>query len=240
MADNIIGILGGMGPLATVNLFQRIVELTDADRDCEHIHIIIDNNSTIPDRTKAILQNGDNPVPAMVRSAKFLEASGSNLIVMPCNTAHFFLPEVQKEIHVPILNMISCTAQTISEMRLDAVGLLATDGTCRSNLYHDALAAYQIQTVTPHALHQNYIMDTIYRGVKGNNAAYISYPRLNEIMEEMAGRGAQAFILGCTELPVVFNGSWCRKLFLDPTSILARNAICIIGKKVREENICHN
>lgn len=240
MADKIIGILGGMGPLATVDLFHKIVELTDADADYEHIHIIIDNNASIPDRTNAILHGGENPVPAMVQSAKFLECSGASLIVMPCNTAHYFIQDVQKEIHIPIVNMVTCTALAIKKMNIKTVGLLATDGTCQSGIYHKALSAQHIQTITPNTARQKIIMDTIYFGVKGNDSTFINHSLLNEIMCDMEREGAEAFILGCTELPLVCNESWCDKLFLDPTTILAQNAIASIGKKVRKEKLCHN
>lgn len=240
MTDKIIGILGGMGPLATADLFRKIVELTDARADYEHIHIIIDNNASIPDRTKAILNGGENPVPAMVKSAKFLEDSKASLIVMPCNTAHYFIQEVQKEIHIPIINMITYTAQAVKNMNIDTVGLLATDGTCQSGIYHKALASLHIKTITPNVIQQKIIMDTIYLGVKGNDKSFIRYSLLNEILQVMEKDGAQGFILGCTELPLVYSNSWCDKLFLDPTAILAQKAITAIGKKVREEKLCLN
>lgn len=234
MEDKIIGILGGMGPLATADLFRKIVELTDAGTDEEHIHIIIDSNASIPDRTRAILYGGDNPVPAMVKSAKFLEDSGAGLIVMPCNTAHYFIEEVQKEIHIPIINMIACTAQAAKDLSLHTVGLLATDGTCQSGIYHRTLNALQIRTVTPDNEQQKIIMDIIYKGVKGNDQSHIRYCDLKEILQDMENRGAQAFLLGCTELPLVCDNSWSDKLFLNPTRILAQNAITSAGKKVRK------
>ena len=106
-----IGILGGMGPLATADLFRKIVTMTDAGCDNDHIRIYIDNNSSIPDRTAAILAGGADPVPIMAQSLKKLEDCGADCIIMPCNTAHYFLPRLQAMTETPILSMLDATAE---------------------------------------------------------------------------------------------------------------------------------
>ena len=109
MSGGTIGIIGGMGPLATADLFQKIIRHTDARCDQEHLHILIDNNTAIPDRTAALLHGGADPFPEMCRSAKFLEAGGADCLIMPCNTAHFYHRRLQEQLRIPLLHMVELT-----------------------------------------------------------------------------------------------------------------------------------
>ena len=130
----IIGIIGGMGPLATVHLFERIVLRTKAEKDQDHIRILIDNNTKIPDRTLAILGNEESPVNELVNSAKMLENSGADFLIMPCNTAHYFIEEIKKNISIPFINMPEeAVKHTYDKYGKDAVvGIMATDGTIKT------------------------------------------------------------------------------------------------------------
>src|SRR5450756_3162887 len=115
-----------MGPMATADLFKKIIDNTPATCDNDHFHVCIDSNTNIPDRTAAILFGGKDPVPEMVRSAILLEAMGADLLVMPCNTAHFFYDRVAAMTHVPIINMLEETAREVVRQNISCVGLLAT------------------------------------------------------------------------------------------------------------------
>ena len=130
-----IGILGGMGAMATVDLFHKIVEMTYSQSDSGHLHIIVDNNTLIPDRTQAILHNGPSPLPQMVRSAISLERSGADILIMGCNTAHYYYRDICRFVCVPFLNMIKETAKDVRRRTYNRVGLLATDGTIESGVY---------------------------------------------------------------------------------------------------------
>ena len=110
--EKTIGILGGMGPLATADLFRKITLLTDAARDNDHIRVYIDSNARIPDRTAAILSGGKDPVPEMASALRSLEACGASCVIMPCNTAHYFLPRLQAMTKLPFINMLEATAKT--------------------------------------------------------------------------------------------------------------------------------
>ena len=112
-----IGILGGMGPEATNLLCQEIVNLTPAQKDQEHIPFIVINNPQIPDRTQALLYNGESPIPSMLKSAKTIESAGADFIILPCNTAHNFIPNIQSKINIPFINMIEETAKLVSMCR---------------------------------------------------------------------------------------------------------------------------
>lgn len=149
MPERVIGILGGMGPLATADLFRRIVERTPARRDQDHPRIIIYNNPKIPDRTAFILGNGPDPRPELIASAKKLESWGADFIIMPCNTAHFFAETIQRAINIPLVSMIEETAKKIESMGLRKVGLLATDGTIKGMVYHRALLKRGIHIAVP-------------------------------------------------------------------------------------------
>ncbi|MBS3787340.1 amino acid racemase, partial [Candidatus Bipolaricaulota bacterium] len=128
-----IGILGGMGPEATIECYKSIIDQTPADTDQEHLSIVIVNNPQIPDRTEAILYDGDSPVPALQDSARVLEVAGADFLIMPCNTAHHFVSEVEKAIEVPVLNMIETTVDQLEPG--STVGLLATMGTIKTGIY---------------------------------------------------------------------------------------------------------
>ena len=229
--EKIIGILGGMGPLATADLFSKIVLLTDAGSDNEHIRTIIDSNSHIPDRTEAILNGGRDPVPDMLESARLLERAGCDVIIIPCNTAHFFIGRLQEQISVPFIDMIRETAKKLQSDGIRTAGLLATDGTCQTGIYEKALADAGIAMLRPEPDDQRIVMDTIYK-VKAQNSD-IPVERLRQIAAKFKQRGAQGIILGCTELPIVFQNIETVLPKYDPTLILAQCAVRFAGKKVR-------
>ena len=220
-----IGILGGMGPLATVDLFRRIVEGTDAASDREHIPMVIDNNTAIPDRTQAILHGGESPVPQMVRSAVRLEAMGADVLIMPCNTAHFFYDALQPFLGVPMLHMIRETLEEARRRGVRRAGLLATDGTCQSGVYHRVFEPAGVTLLTPDEAGQREVMRVIYEGVKAGRAAFDTRA-LRRALDALTAQGAQTLILGCTELPLAFaRYDLAGYETLNPTEVLARAAI---------------
>lgn len=219
-----IGIIGGMGPLASADLFKKIILLTKASRDSEHIHVFIDSNTSIPDRTQAILHGGESPVKELTKSALKLEMMGADIIVMACNTAHYFYDEIKKYLSVMPLNMIELTAEEIQRRGITKVGLLATSGTCESKVYDNILEKYGISIIKPSCEEQKYVMDLIYSGVKAGNYQYNISDFLN-VIKKLKEQGSQLLILGCTELPIAFNMFDIDELNLDPTSILAKGAI---------------
>ncbi len=220
----VLGILGGMGPAATCDLMEKIISLTEAACDQEHIHIISDVNTAIPDRTSAILHGGADPVPEMVRSAKRLEAAGAEFIIMPCNTAHYFYDAVASEVAVPVLHMPRLTAAVLKAAGVKKAGVLATDGTIQSGVYARALEAEGIEPIYPDPGHQAMVMDLIYEGVKARKIPLKSIP-VEEILEDLREKGAEKFLLACTELPIAFEALGIRKDCLDPTRVLAFSAV---------------
>lgn len=219
-----IGIMGGMGPMATVDLMKKIILATPASKDQEHIPMLVDNNSQIPDRTKAIMGQGASPAPEMVKTAKRLMMAGADFIIIACNTAHYFLPEILPQISIPVLSIIDVTTNSALDKGFKSVGLLATTGTVSTGLYQKKLEASGIQCITPSADKQHLIDDMIYQGVKANNENYDTRA-VKELLAEMQNAGAEAFILGCTEVPVAVSMYKLQGEFIDATDELAKAAI---------------
>ena len=229
-----IGILGGMGPLATADLYRKIIERTRADRDNEHIRVYIDGNAAIPDRTAAILHGGEDPVPEMLSALRHLEACGADCIIMPCNTAHYFLPRLREQTALPILDMQRITAAVCRErFPGKTAAILATDGTVQSGLYDRALDAEGVRWIHPGESEQKSLMHLIYGVVKASRPMEPEKERWDAILDTLRGQGADLFILGCTELPVLAGVLPSEGPFLDPTDELAKAAIRFCGYEVK-------
>lgn len=230
-----IGILGGMGPLATADLYRKIIERTRADRDSEHIRVYIDGNAAIPDRTAAILHGGEDPVPEMLSALRHLEACGADCIIMPCNTAHYFLPRLREQTALPILDMQRITAAVCRErFPGKTAAILATDGTVQSGLYDRALDAEGVRWIHPGEYEQKSLMHLIYDVVKASRPMEPEKEHWDAILDTLRGQGADLFILGCTELPVLAGVLPSEGPFLDPTDELAKAAIRFCGYEVKE------
>ncbi len=230
----VIGVLGGMGPLATVDLYRKIIEATPATRDQEHLHVIIDADPSVPDRTEALLHGGPDPTPWLIASARRLASAGASFIVMPCNTAHAFLPRVQPEIAIPFLSMIDETADRLAEA-LPAgatVGILATAGTIASGLYHRALAERGLRAMSPPEDEQALVSRAI-TAVKAGKLGRSTTELVLGPALELARRGAQAVVAACTELPLALRAEDVPVPLIDPTRVLAEAAVAVaLGQRL--------
>ena len=230
-----IGILGGMGPLATADLLIKIVTMTKADCDNEHIRVYVDDNSAIPDRTAAILHGGPDPVPEMLSALRNLEKCGADCLLMPCNTAHYYLPHLQRETAVPFLNVLTVTAARCRELFPGkTAAILATTGALATGLYQEALEDEGVNYLVPDEDAQRKLMHLIYDLVKASLPLHPEKHLWQEVLDGMRRRGADCFILGCTELPIVASTLELEGPFLDPTAELARAAILSCGYEVKE------
>ena len=227
-----IGIIGGMGPAATCDLMKKIIENTAAEDDQHHIHLVVDSNTSIPDRTAAILSGGESPVPEMVKSAVRLQAMGADFLIMPCNTAHYFCDQIRPFVEIPILHMIRETAMRLKEQGIRKAALLATNGTVRSGIYQGVMDEAGIELVYPSPDEQTFVMSLAYDWVKRGitDPKLLPGDRMRELSNDLVGRGAERIILGCTELPIAFAGM-PEIPVSDPTLILAEAAIRFAGAK---------
>jgi aspartate racemase len=226
MPEKIIGILGGMGPEATIDLFYKIIKLTPSEKDQDHLRIIIDSNPKIPDRTAAILGKGDDPLPALQETAKNLEKAGADFIIIPCNTAHYFLSQIQKSVKIPILNMIEETAKETRKKisQIKKVGLLASIGTYKTEIYQQHFKKFNIEVISPEEKDKEEVMKAIY-AVKAGDLSEKNKKNILKIAQKLIDKGAGVIIAGCTEIPLVLKEGDILVPLIDPTQILARIAV---------------
>ena len=226
MAEKVIGILGGMGPEATVDLFYRIIKATPAQKDQDHPRTIIYSNSKVPDRTAAILGDGPSPVPEMLKAAKTLETAGADFIIIPCNTAHHFIDELRDGVGIPILHMIEVSAQRVQEElpTIKRAGLIATTGTVKSGIYHRSFSNIDVEIITPDGKFQREAMKAIYERIKSGDLK-----GGEEIIRDVAGNllenGAQIVLCGCTEVSLVLKDGDIPVPVVDPLQILTETAV---------------
>ena len=226
--EKIVGILGGMGPEATLNLFEKILANTPAKKDQEHFRIIIDNNPKIPDRTLAIIGSGENPVPMLVQSARTLEAAGVDFMVMPCISAHYFLESIRSELKVPFLSVFDEVAVQLKNDHptIQTVGLMATTGTIQGGLFQERLEKDNIKTLTPEAEAQEHVMSAIYQIKKGSGEHRRECrAMLREVANQLIEKGAKGIIAGCTEIPLELASQDIAVPLFDPLMVLAQAAI---------------
>lgn len=229
MVEKSIGIIGGMGPDATVDLFKKIIRSTIATCDQEHIRVIIDNNTKIPDRQKAIFENGSNPAPAIIATAQNLERAGADLLLIACNAAHYYFDAVTENVAVPVLSIMTETAEFCRQRypALKVYGLLAGSSTLKMGLYAKAFEKNLAQILAPTPEDQETVLDCIY-AVKAGKPPETIKPRLLNVVENLAHGGAEAVILGCTEIPIVLHDGDHRVAFVDATEALARAAVAAV------------
>jgi len=218
-----IGVVGGMGPEASNTFCSKLISMKKCSNDQENIPFFHYCNPKIPDRTKFILGEGENPVPELLHSCKTVENAGANFLVLPCNTAHYFLPEIRKSISTPIIDMVSLTVKKIKQdmPSIQKVGLLSTTGTIQAKVYEEKLSQLGIETIKPDSFYQeSFVMEAIY-GTKGIKSGKKKLGRalLTNAVEHLVSNGAQAIILGCTEIPLVLKQKDFIIPFYEPMEI---------------------
>ena len=230
-----VGMIGGLGPAATVDLYDKITKATPAKNDQEHIRVVIEQNPQIPDRTKCLLDNGEDPTLALYNCAKRLEKDGCDALIIPCNTAHAFAPYMERHLSIPFINMQkACMDEIEAKFGEKArVGLLATTGTVKTGIYSKKAEAMGIAMFVPDAEHQERVMAAIY-GPKGAKAGFtdgVCRDDLVSAAEYMVKTyDCNVLILGCTELPLILDEGDMevagKTVFvIDPTSALARRVV---------------
>ena len=222
--EKTIGILGGMGPEATAELFLRIIRAAKAKRDQDHPRVIIYSNSKIPDRTGAILHGGPSPLPMMVETGRILQRAGADFLIMPCNTAHHYFQELQEALEVPVLHMIDLSARVAQALGVGRVGLLATDGTLATGLYQESYGRFQVETLAPSPQDQKRVMEAIYTHIKAGDLEE-GRKLILEVSRALIQEGAEAVVCGCTEVSLVLRQGDLEVPVIDPMETLAEEAV---------------
>ncbi len=229
-----LGVIGGLGPIATAHFMELIIRMTEAQTDQEHLDMIVYNRPSIPDRTGYILDpTKPNPLPEMIRVGNALARQGAKLIAIPCMTAHYFHADLTRCIEAPIVHAIHETATHLKKHGISKVGILATDGTIRSKLFQQELQKHGITPVIPGPESQKCVMRVIYDDIKANRPADMDKFRFAS--SELRSAGAQAIILGCTELSLVKRDFRLGAGYLDAMEVLARRCVLSCGGRLKEE-----
>lgn len=228
-----LGVIGGLGPMATALYMQMMIEMTEAETDQQHIEMIVYNCPQIPDRTGYILgKSKSSPVTKMIEIGKKLVDEGAELITFPCVTANYFYPELSQGIGAPILNIVDEACSYFKEHQIKNIGLLATSGTVASGIFQDAFARAELNLILPDEEGQRDIMCVIYDNVKANQP--VDMGRFHGVAEQLQGNGAEIIILGCTELSVVQENYNIGAGYLDLMRLMARNAVQYCGTLKQE------
>ena len=230
-----LGVIGGLGPMATAYFMQLVVKMTNAKIDQEHLDMIIYSSPTIPDRTEYILgKSKDSPLPKMIELGKKLKEQDVTCIAIPCITAHYFHKELMEGIDVDIIHGIRESAKLLKEANINRVGIMATDGTIQSKIFQHEIENLGMIAIIPKEDMQKKVMNLIYEDIKkGNKPDLESFFEVKNyfINEEKA----DAIVLGCTELSVIKRDYELGDGVLDAMEVLAREAVVRCGKEVSSE-----
>ncbi len=223
-----IGIIGGMGPHATNRLCELITDLTPASCDQQHIPVITFNNSAIPNRVDAISANGPSALPELIRTATVLEAAGADFLLMPCNTAHYYLKPLREAVSIPIIDMVQTTVEFVKQTypELERIGIIGSTATLESELYQRWISSLALKQVTPDDVIQSEIMTAIF-GADGIKAGKKDSARkaIISAASHLVRNGAQCIVAGCTEVSLVLEDGDLTVPVIDPLSVLASFAI---------------
>lgn len=225
----LLGVLGGLGPMSTFYFCELLTSHTYARSDAEHMDMIISSRATTPDRTAFILGRSKcDPLPVMIEEANRLTAAGADLLVIPCNTAHYFYEGLQRACSVPIINIIEETVKTLHTAGIRRFGLLATEGTARSEAYARVSTFFGVECLLPTPEEQEILSSIIYDEVKQNHAP--NPTRLEAVSSSLLARGCEKLVLGCTELSLLKPYLQKQEDYLDALEVLALRTILACGK----------
>jgi aspartate racemase len=231
MQNKKLGVIGGLGPLATAYFYELVTEFTEIEVEQEHLEIMLYSAPAIPDRTSYILDNSKpSPIPGIIRVGKSLVDAGCEVIAIPCVTAHHFFDEFSAEIDADIISMTRETAAELKKHGIKSAGIMATDGTVQTGILERELVKEGITPVLPSKEGQQGVMDLIYYCVKSGNP--LDLEKFRRISDELREKGAEVIILGCTELSL-FRREDIGGGYIDVLEVLASRSIERCGGRVR-------
>lgn len=203
--EKVVGIIGGMGPEATVDFMRRLIAATPAQDDKDHLHVLVDNNPKIPSRIKAIIEKtGEDPAPVLCGMARGLEAQGADFLVIPCNTAHYYLPRIAPSVQIPLLDMVELSVKKLlaAEAKPRRIGLLASPAVRMVGLYNERLEQAGLQAIFPALPNESELLEII-KTVKAGQLASRHRKDYTKIALSLADAGAEILLVACTELSVI-------------------------------------
>lgn len=220
--DLTVGVLGGMGPAATLDFFAKLLARNPGDHDQDRLRILIDNNPKVPNRNQAVAGRGVSPAPLLAAMAAGLQRSGADFLVMPCNAAHAFVSAIEEAVTVPFVSIIEETTAEVlrSQPDLSRVGVLAAAGCLDAGLYRNAFAERGVAVSEPGRQQRERFMELLYRVKTGERGPAVREPMIG-IAEELIADGAQAIVAGCTEVPLVLSNGDLSCPLIDSSDVLA-------------------
>ena len=232
--SKILGVLGGLGPMATAYYLELMIKMTDAATDQEHLQSIVMNFPTIPDRTAYILgRSKESPLESMIALGQQLKAMGAGVIATPCITAHYFHQSLQEGIGLPMIHGIECIARQLAQGGISRVGLMATDGTVQSGIFQRQVEEQGMELILPDAEGQKAVMRLIYDQVKAGKQPELSL--FESVRDQLRSKGAQVVVLGCTELSLLKKEFPLGGGILDALEVLAQESLLACGKQIKPE-----
>lgn len=222
----IVGVIGGLGPEATLDFYAKVLALTPAARDQDHLHLIIDSNPGVPNRNEAVAGTGPSPGPILAEMAVRLERAGADFLVMACNAAHAFQGEITAAVSVPFVSIIeeTVTATLGRSPNLERVGVLASSGCLDAKLYQNAFAQHGVKVFVPEGTERETFMSLLYRVKAGDKGAEVR-KTMCALADSLIGWGAEAIVAGCTEVPLVLGGQDLPRPFIDSSAVLAERTV---------------
>lgn len=232
MRKPLLGVIGGLGPMATTHFMELLIQMTDAAVDQENLDMIVYNFPSIPDRTGYILgSNLKSPLPGLLSVGNALARQGAEYIAIPCMTAHYFYRELQAGIPARVINGVQETVSHLKSLGIQKAGIMATDGTIASGLFTRELIDAGILPVLPSEERQADVMHLIYRNIKAGES--VEMDRFRAVQRELQEKGAEVIILGCTELSLIKRYEDIGPGFIDAMEVLAQQSILRCGKKLK-------
>ncbi len=224
-AKHRIGILGGMGPAATVLLMSRIINLTNAEDDCDHIPLIIDNNTRVPSRIRALIQKtGEDPDPVLAQMTRQLEQMDARALAMPCNTAHHYAPVIEQAVDIPLINMVDLSASKIADIKpsINTVGILASPAVKLTGIFDRAFARFEIDTSYPADQHN--LLSAI-QAAKIDSRDNGAQSIMQNSAQELMAKGADILLVACSELSIIADAIPPSIPFIDSVDVLAEAVV---------------
>jgi aspartate racemase len=226
--DKLVGVIGGMGPGATIDFMSRVLAATPAEKDQQHVRMLVEHNPRIPSRQLAMRGEGENPGPVIANMARRLESGGADFIIMPCNLAHAWQADIESVTSIPFVSIIQESVLSAIARSGDdsAVGLMTTPGCHASGLYQQALADYGRPVVEQTADELSQTMSLVER-IKGGDVSDEVADGLRLLAEQLVIRGAKVLIAACTEFPMVLDESMFDVAFVSSTDVLAKKTVAL-------------
>jgi aspartate racemase len=230
-----VGVMGGLGPEATVDFMGKVVAATNAVCDQDHIHILIDHNPKVPNRHSAIAGDTPSVGPDLARMAKRLEAAGADFLVMVCNTAHAYTDDIRAAVDIPFVSIVDVVMDAVADTSTNNIGIMAAQGCLRAELFQQALTSRGYEPILWSESELATFMDLVYRIKAGERDDDIS-AGIKKLAASLAFSGAEVLISGCTEIPLFLDASNSPLPLLSSTDLLVERTIALARREIPLEN----